>query len=97
NDNWRSYTLMPSGAAVPNNRAQIVPNAVLACGALANEACDEGAQYPRDSRLNLTVPTYEYTIGGPIMKDHLWFFTAGRITSQDSNRQLAAPVNTPYT
>jgi hypothetical protein len=96
NDNWRSYTLLPAGAAVPNNRTAVVPTTVAACGVAANEPCGEGAQYPRDSRLNLTVPTYEYTFGGPIMKDHLWFFTAGRITSQDSNRQLAAPVNTAY-
>jgi hypothetical protein len=96
NDNWRSYTLMPAGAFVPNDRTKTIPSASLLCGVAGNEACSEGAGYPRDSRLNLTVPTYEYTIGGPIMKDHLWFFTAGRITSQDSNRQLAAPVNTPF-
>ena len=96
NDNWRSYTLLPSGAAVPNNRTQIVPNAVLACGVNATDPCEDGAQYPRDSRLNVTVPTYEYTLGGPVMKDHLWFFGAGRDTSQQSSRQLAAPVNTSY-
>jgi carboxypeptidase family protein/TonB-dependent receptor-like protein len=96
NDNWRSYTLLPNGAAVPNNRTRIVPNAVLACGVNATEACGEGAQYPRDTRLNVTVPTFEYTFGGPFMKDHLWFFGAGRDTSQESSRQLAAPVNTSY-
>ena len=56
----------------------------------------DGAAYPRDTKLNLKVPTYEYTFGGPIMKDHLWFFTAGRITSQDSTRQTFV-TNIPYT
>jgi hypothetical protein len=97
NDNWRSYTLLPAGALLPNNRTRTIPTTTAACGVLANQVCDEGAQYPRDTRLNLIVPTYEYTLGGPLRKDHLWFFTAGRITSQDSTRQLAAPVNTAYT
>jgi outer membrane receptor for ferrienterochelin and colicin len=96
NDNWRSYTLMPAGALVPNNRVASVPTTVAACGIAANEPCSEGAQYPRDTRLNLTVPTYEYTGGGPILKDHLWFFTAGRLTSQDSTRQTFV-TNLPYT
>jgi hypothetical protein len=96
NDNWRSYTLMPAGALVPNNRTAVVPTTVAACGIAANEPCDTGAQYPRDTRLNLTVPTYEYTVGGPIFKDHLWFFTAGRLTTQDSTRQTFI-TNIPYT
>jgi hypothetical protein len=88
--------LLPAGALLPNDRTRAVPTTVAACGVLGNEVCDEGAGYPRDTRLNLTVPTYEYTIGGPAIRDHLWFFTAGRITSQDSTRQLAV-TNTPYT
>jgi hypothetical protein len=96
NDNWRGYTLVPAGAGVPGNRAAVVPTTVAACGLAANEACDDGARYPRDTRTNLVVPTYEYTIGGPILKDHLWFFTAGRLTSQDSTRQLFN-TNVPYT
>jgi len=96
NDNWRGYTLMPAGSSVPNNRTAVVPTPVAACGLLANEPCDEGARYPRDTRTNLVVPTYEYTFGGPIMKDHLWFFTAGRLTAQESTRQLFV-TNIPYT
>ncbi|HXD73089.1 MAG TPA: TonB-dependent receptor [Vicinamibacterales bacterium] len=96
NDNWRGYTLMPAGAAVPGNRTATVPSSVAACGLLANEACGDGARYPRDTRSNVVIPTYEYTVGGPILKDHLWFFTAGRLTSQDSTRQLFI-TNIPYT
>jgi outer membrane receptor protein involved in Fe transport len=47
-------------------------------------------------RVDKTVPTYEYTAGGPIMRDHLWFFTAGRLQTQESGRQLVI-TNTPYT
>jgi outer membrane receptor protein involved in Fe transport len=97
NDNWRSYTLLPAGALVPNNRTAVVGVTQLAaCGVAANEVCGDGAQYPRDTRLNLTVPTYEYTGGGPVVKDHLWFFTAGRLTSQDSTKQTFV-TNLPYT
>jgi hypothetical protein len=55
-----------------------------------------------DPRLNVltgerpaTVPTHEYTLGGPILRDKLWFFTAGRIQEQVEGRQLAA-TNIPY-
>lgn len=56
----------------------------------------------RDPRLNTitnkrpaTVPTHEYTIGGPVMKDRLWFFTAGRLQTQKEGRQLVATI-VPY-
>ena len=35
---------------------------------------------PNDSRANTLVKTQEMTLGGPIMKDRLWFFGAGRFT-----------------
>src|SRR6266545_4636191 len=38
-----------------------------------------------NARLNKTIPTYEYTIGGPMMKDRLWFFTAGRVQTPEQN------------
>ena len=42
------------------------------------------------------VPLYEYTFGGPVVKDKLWFFTAGRAQTQRSARQLVL-TNVPYT
>lgn len=33
----------------------------------------------RDPRLDTVVPTYEATLGGPFMKDKLWFFGAARL------------------
>ena len=62
NDNWRSYTLLPSGTPLPGDRTKAVPSTSTICGVNGNEACDEGAVYPRDTRLNLPIPTYEYTV-----------------------------------
>ena len=43
------------------------------------------------------VPTYEYTVGGPILRDRIWFFHAGRYENETLGRNLFAPINTPYT
>ena len=37
-----------------------------------------GGQGGSDLRVDKVVPTYEYTFGGPMMRDRLWFFVAGR-------------------
>ena len=42
------------------------------------------------------MPTYEYTFGGPVMKDRLWFFVAGRLQKQESGRNTAI-TSIPYT
>jgi outer membrane receptor protein involved in Fe transport len=43
-----------------------------------------------------TNPVYEATLGGPIWKDHVWFFAAGRYQDTEVARQTASPVSTPY-
>jgi len=48
-----------------------------------------------DTQIDLVIPTYEYTVGGPILKDRLWFFHAGRAQTQQSNLQLVVS-NIPY-
>jgi hypothetical protein len=48
------------------------------------------------SRVDDVVPTYEYTFGGPVVRDRLWFFTAGRLQKQSTARQLVI-TNIPYT
>lgn len=50
-----------------------------------------------DTKTDLLVPTYEYTFGGPVFRDKLWFFHAGRYENESVGRNLFAPVNTPYT
>lgn len=45
--------------------------------------------YPGDRNIDKTIPTYEMTIGGPILRDRLWFFGAGRYQNLQENRTLA--------
>ena len=40
-----------------------------------------------DPRLDTVVPTYEGTFGGPIIRDRLWFFTAGRLRTDEASAQ----------
>src|SRR5262249_13876640 len=49
----------------------------------------------KELRVDKTVPAYEYTFGGPIAKDRLWFFTAGRLQNQEKGRTLLFP-EIPY-
>jgi hypothetical protein len=42
--------------------------------------------YPNDSRTDKTIPTYEATLGGPILKDKLWFFGALRTRNLEETR-----------
>jgi outer membrane receptor protein involved in Fe transport len=50
----------------------------------------------RELRIDKVVPSHEYTVGGPILRDRLWFFTAGRLQTQSEGRTLVA-TNIPYT
>jgi hypothetical protein len=55
----------------------------------------EGDPFANDTKLADVVPTYEYTFGGPVLRDRLWFFHAGRLQTQSFNRQLVI-TNVPY-
>ncbi|MBI5442423.1 MAG: TonB-dependent receptor, partial [Deltaproteobacteria bacterium] len=53
------------------------------------------AQTPIPTTYNDTVvPTYEATIGGPIWKDRVWFFGAGRYVEQETSGSTAR-INPP--
>jgi hypothetical protein len=52
--------------------------------------------FANDVKTNSTIPTYEYTIGGPVMTDRLWFFNAGRFQTQETGFTTAAPTSVPY-
>ena len=41
------------------------------------------------------VPTHEYTFGGPVVRQRLWFFNAGRFQTQESSRSTAV-TNIPF-
>jgi hypothetical protein len=47
--------------------------------------------YVGDANLDKTVPAYELTFGGPVLKDRLWFFGAGRFEKNSFNSTM------PYT
>src|SRR3954469_20147131 len=46
-------------------------------------------------RIDKLVPTTEYTLGGPIFRDRLWFFTSGPLRDESQGRTLVA-TNVPY-
>ena len=52
----------------------------------AFEKSPDGGGGGRGLRIDKVVPTYEYTLGGPVMRDRVWFFTAGRLQKQESGR-----------
>jgi Carboxypeptidase regulatory-like domain/TonB dependent receptor-like, beta-barrel len=49
-----------------------------------------------ESKLDKLVPTYEYTFGGPVAKDRLWFFNAGRFQDQQTSQTTASTNAIPY-
>jgi hypothetical protein len=49
----------------------------------------------KESRVQTVVPTYEATFGGPILKDRVWFFGAGRLNDQKTTGQTSF-TNIPY-
>jgi len=49
-----------------------------------------------DPRVKKAVPEYIYVLGGPVAKDRLWFFTAGRFQTQTEGRTLIG-TQIPYT
>jgi hypothetical protein len=47
---------------------------------------------------NTTTPTWEATLGGPILKDMLWFFGAGRyFNTSEATSNVTRFTNIPYT
>ena len=40
-----------------------------------------------ESKTDLLIPTYEFTLGGPVLKDRVWFFAAGRTVEETRSFQ----------
>jgi outer membrane receptor for ferrienterochelin and colicin len=53
--------------------------------------------FTTDTKVDRVISQYEYVIGGPILRDQLWFFNAGRFRNAPVGRNTVAPVNLPYT
>ena len=49
-----------------------------------------------DPRADTILPTYEATVGGPIMRDRLWFFSAYRY-NENKNGNTTRYTNIPFT
>src|SRR5262245_48430111 len=45
--------------------------------------------YPTDQTVDKITPVYEGTFGGPILRNKIWFFGAGRYTKPEENRTLS--------
>jgi hypothetical protein len=58
---------------------------------LTNDGWKALTPYPGDSSISQVVPGYEATFGGPIVRDKMWFFTAGRYQNN------ATDLTMPYT
>jgi hypothetical protein len=54
-----------------------------------NDAWRALTPFPGDQTVNSLTPTYEVTGGGPILKDRIWFFGAGRFTNPLRNQTLS--------
>lgn len=51
----------------------------------ANDSWGTLTPFPGDAAVDKTVPTYEVTFGGPVLRDRLWFFSAGRFEKNEEN------------
>ena len=54
-----------------------------------NDAWRSLTPYPTDQTVDAITPVYEGTLGGPVKRDKIWFFGAGRFTKPEENRTLA--------
>ena len=57
---------------------------------------DGAANFSEAAHNDEIIPTYEATLGGPILRDKIWFFGAGRDLEQTSASQTAAPTFVPF-
>jgi hypothetical protein len=104
NDNWRSYVTGNTNFA-PLAAGQLTPACNTVTGPAGTQIGDphcfagDGATAGTGgtpTKTDQIVPQYEYTFGGPIMKDKIWFFTSGRIINQTRTATTNAPTLISY-
>jgi outer membrane receptor protein involved in Fe transport len=93
-DNWRALTV-GNGNFAPLAAGQTTPICNLVTGIGGTQIPDPHC-FSGDTKAAIVVPTYEYVIGGPIVKNHLTFFNAGRFQHLTTARNTVNPVNSPY-
>ncbi len=93
NDNWRALVAGNGNYATPaaGSTTQTCNTVTGPNGAQSDPHC-----FPNDTKVNKIVPTHEFVLGGPIRKDRMWFFTAGRFQNQQVARNTIQPVNLAY-
>jgi outer membrane receptor protein involved in Fe transport len=94
NDNWRSLVTGNGNYATP-----AAGSTTQTCNTVASLNGAQGADpgcFANDTKVDKLVPTHEYVLGGPVRKDQLWFFTAGRFQNQQVARNTIQPVNLAY-
>ena len=62
---------------------------------LGNDSWTEVSPFG-ETRLDKTIPTHSFTLGGPILRDRLWFFAAGLSENLEEGNQTSI-TNIPYT
>ncbi len=53
--------------------------------------------FTTDAKVDRLISQYEYVLGGPIQRDRLWFFNAGRFRTAPVGRNTVSPLSIPYT
>ncbi len=54
---------------------------------LTNDGWRELSPFAGDFTVDDVIPTYEFTVGGPVVRDRLWYFGAGRFVDRIEARQ----------
>ena len=63
---------------------------------LENDSWRALTPFQGDTTASKLIPIYEYTLGGPVLRDRLWFFTAGRTVQRTEALTTAAPARIAY-
>jgi outer membrane receptor protein involved in Fe transport len=95
NDDWRSLVTGNGNYAAPaaGSTTQTCNTVTSLNGTqVADPHC-----FPNDTKADTIVPTHEFVFGGPVRKDRLWFFSAGRFQNAPLARNTIQPVNLAYT
>ena len=94
NDDWRAL-VEGNGNFAPLAAGQTTPPCNFVTGIGGTQIPDPNC-FAGDTKADKVVPTYEYVLGGPIVRNRLTFFTAGRFQNQEAARNTVNPVNFPY-
>ena len=94
NDDWRAL-VEGNGNFAPLAAGQTTPPCNFVTGIGGTQIRDPNC-FAGDTKADKVVPTYEYVLGGPIVRNRLTFFTAGRFQNLETARNTVNPVNFPY-